>query len=63
MPTTDLLRIADVKRRTGLSRSTIYSLMRHGRFPASIHPNGTRVAVWSSTAVDAWISSQLNNGE
>lgn len=52
-----LLRLAEVKRRTGMSTSTIYRWMKAGTFPRS-HSFG-HVAVWSEADVDAWIEGVL----
>ena len=59
----DLLRLSDVKRRTGLGRSTIYRLASdpHGHFPRPIRITGTTISAWSSVEVDAWIAIQLNS--
>lgn len=53
-----LLRLPDVRRRTGLSRSTIYSLAARGDFPAPIRIS-TRVSGWLALEVDAWIRSRI----
>ena len=51
-----ILRVADVVKKTGLSRATIYRRMREGCFP----PKRTisKVAVgWREDEIDAWILS------
>lgn len=63
MPTNDIisfLRIADVTRRVGLSRSAVYSLIQRGLFPRPVRITGTRVSVWSSEAIGAWCQQQLD---
>jgi len=55
-----LLRLAAVKERTGCGRTLIYDLVNKGDFPAPRHIAGTRVSVWPSNEVDAWISRQLS---
>lgn len=56
-----LIRIDDVKAKTGLSRSYIYELAAKGLFPASISliPGGTSKA-WVASEIDAWIQSRIN---
>jgi prophage regulatory protein len=51
-----LLRIRDVKRKTGLGTSTIYRRIADGSFPAprSLGPNTVR---WLQSEIDAWIKS------
>ena len=56
---TRLLRIDAVMERTGLSRTRIYELMSHGRFPRPISPEGLRVSLWPSHVVEAWIRKQV----
>lgn len=48
-----LLRIAEVLRRTGLSRTHLWRLAQRGDFPAPVHFG--RSAFWPSDAVDGWI--------
>lgn len=52
-----LLPIAEVCRRTGCSRSVIYSLIARGAFPAQIHvgAGGRHVSRWIASEVDAWV--------
>jgi prophage regulatory protein len=49
-----LIRLAEVKRRTGLSTSTIYRWMRAGKFPQS-HRIGGYIAAWSEIDIQCWI--------
>lgn len=53
-----LLRKNDVLRRTGLSKSTIYSLIACGQFPRQVKcsPN---VSCWVESEVSAWIESRI----
>jgi prophage regulatory protein len=54
-----LIRLAEVKRLTGMSRSTIYRWMSAGNFPQS-YPLGGRMAAWSQTEIDNWILRTLD---
>jgi prophage regulatory protein len=49
-----LLRLPDVIRRVGLSRSMVYQLVAAGRFPAPVRLT-SRATAWRSDAVQAWI--------
>lgn len=49
-----LLRIADVSKRTGLSRSTIYAREAAGDFPQRIKI-GKRASAWRSDEIAAYI--------
>jgi len=53
-----LIRLPEVKRRTGLSRSTIYDLMDRGVFPLSVQI-GLRMVAWVETEIDAWIERRI----
>lgn len=55
---TTILRLPDVKKRTGLSRSTIYLRMSHGGFPKPI-PLGGRAVGWIDSEIDEWIQKQI----
>lgn len=53
-----LIRLEEVKRRTGMSRSTIYRWMQEGKFPRA-RSLGGRIAAWSEPEVNAWIQVAL----
>lgn len=53
-----LLRLKEVKSRTGLGRSSIYAAVAAKTFPAPAKI-GERSVAWDSAAVDAWITSKL----
>ncbi|MGF6879029.1 AlpA family phage regulatory protein [Paraburkholderia sp. MM5477-R1] len=54
-----LLRLADVKARTGLSRTTIYRFIADGRFPRNF-PIGARAVAWLESDVTQWIVDHAN---
>ncbi|MBE1162801.1 helix-turn-helix transcriptional regulator [Dyella acidiphila] len=49
-----LLRMADVVKKTGLSRSTVGRLIAKGQFPSPIKISGLMTR-WLSRDVDTWI--------
>ena len=53
-----LIRLAEVKYRTGLSTTTIYRRIRAGTFPKS-YRIGASIVAWSEVEVEAWIKSAL----
>jgi prophage regulatory protein len=53
-----IIRIKQVKERTGLSRSTLYTLIKEGKFAPPI-PIGARCVGWLSSDIDAWIESRI----
>ena len=54
----NILRLALVKKRTGLSRSSIYSGVKQGTFPAQISL-GPRAVGWLESSIDEWIQSRI----
>ena len=55
-----ILRLNDVKSRTGLSRSTIYARMAEGDFPSTISLGGRSVG-WLETEINDWISARVQS--
>ena len=53
-----ILRLAHVKQRTGLSRSSIYNGVKQGTFPAQISL-GPRAVGWLESSIDQWIQSRV----
>lgn len=53
-----ILRLKQVKARTGRSRSSIYADIRAGRFPAPVGI-GARSVGWVSHEIDDWISARI----
>lgn len=49
-----IMRLPEVQRRTGLSRSTIYVRLDQGRFPKPVSL-GARAVGWIESEVDEWI--------
>ncbi len=54
------LRLADVKERTGLSRSTIYLNISKGTFPRHINL-GARCVGWLESEIDEWMQSRITH--
>jgi prophage regulatory protein len=55
---TTILRLPEVKDRTGLSRSTIYLWISEDRFPRPISL-GDRAVGWIESEIDAWLNEQI----
>ena len=53
-----LLRLPQVKLRTGLSRSELYRRIAAGVFPAPVKI-GERASAWSLTEVERWIAERI----
>jgi prophage regulatory protein len=54
-----LLRLPEVRARTGLSRATIYLKMQKGIFPAPVKLGGPRAVGWLAGEVDLWIEDRI----
>ena len=53
-----ILRRKQVEVRTGLSRSTIYAMIRDGSFPAPV-ALGAKAVGWLQSEVEGWISERI----
>jgi len=53
-----IVRLKEVQRMTGLSRSTIYTQIAKGNFPKQIRLTGARSVGWHEQAVIEWIESR-----
>ena len=54
------LRLPKVKALTGLSKSSLYELIRAESFPAPIHL-GPRTVAWVSSEVRQWAAERISN--
>ena len=54
-----IIRMPEVKAKTGLSKTTIYELIAEGNFPEQI-PLGSRIVGWINSEVEEWISERIN---
>lgn len=52
------LRLPDVKRRTGLSKSTLYDRIRAGTFPKPV-PLGGSLSAWVESEVEEWMAARI----
>lgn len=55
-----ILRLPEVKARTGLSRSSIYLRMTNNDFPRSI-PLGGRAIGWLEADIERWLSQKIES--
>lgn len=53
-----LIRVDEVEKIVGLSKSEIYRRIRAGEFPSPI-PLGKRAVAWAEFEVNAWVNSRL----
>jgi prophage regulatory protein len=53
-----LLRLPEVRTRTGLSRSSVYRLVAAGTFPKPVKVS-TATTTWIESEVDAWIVEKI----
>jgi prophage regulatory protein len=57
-----ILRLRDVSRQTGLSRSSIYQAMADGQFPRQLKLTA-RCVGWSAAAISEWVDSRIQGGK
>ncbi len=64
-PHDEILRLDDVVRRTGISKTTIYQLIRSGRFPQQrrLGGPGSRSVGWSARELDHYIQVIFSGGQ
>jgi prophage regulatory protein len=53
-----LLRLPDVEVISGCKKSTIYKLMKEGKFPPCVRITA-RMAAWPESAVLAWVQARI----
>jgi len=53
-----LLRLPEVRKRVGLSRSSIYAYIKAGKFPRPI-ALGPRAVAFSETEISRWIAERI----
>lgn len=53
-----ILRLPDVKRATGLCRTTIYRMVKEQEFPAPIKLSKKAIG-WPESVVDQWIQQRI----
>ena len=61
VPRDRLLRLPDVSAIVGIRKSSIYALMKEGKFPKCIYITSNTVA-WPESAVLAWVNDRINKG-
>jgi prophage regulatory protein len=57
-PASTILRLKQVKVRTGLARSTLYERIKAGDFPPQVSL-GARAVGWLEADVEAWIGARI----
>ncbi|MXX71556.1 MAG: AlpA family transcriptional regulator [Gemmatimonadetes bacterium] len=57
-PPTRFLRLPEVMKRTGLSRSTIYVRLAAGRFPRPV-ALGMRAVGWIEAEIEEWVAERI----
>lgn len=53
-----ILKLKEVLNRTGLGRTTLYTLIKNSDFPRQI-PLGLRAVGWLESEIDRWIHLQI----
>ena len=54
-----MIKLNEVKAKTGLGRSSIYSFIDKGTFPAQVKL-GQRCVAWVESEIDFWIDGKIN---
>ena len=56
-----IIRLPEVMRRVGLSRSSIYEYIKKGTFPKQVSL-GARAVGWFETDIDLWVDGHRTGG-
>ena len=59
-PEAKLIKLPEVKRIVGLGKTSIYSLMKQGKFPQQVPMGFVRCAFWSNIEIHKWKESPEN---
>ena len=59
-PEAKLIKLPEVKRIVGLGKTSIYSLMKKGKFPQQVPMGFVRCAFWSNIEIHKWKESPEN---
>ena len=54
-----IIRLKQVQKRTGLSRSTIYLRIQESSFPRPLKLGGPRAVGWLESEIDAWLAKHV----
>ena len=59
-PPNRFLRLPEVIQISGYRRSTIYEMIKSGKFPAPVHL-GPRAVAWLESEVEAWMQDRIDD--
>lgn len=60
----NIVRMRDLPRKIGLSRSTIYQMIRNGDFPEPFRiVKGGRACGWLDSTIDQWATERSRKGD
>ena len=62
VPRDRLMRLPDVEATPGCKKSTIYKLMKEGKFPPCVRVTA-RMAAWPESSVLAWVQARIAGAE
>lgn len=54
------LRMPDVEGATGLGRSTVYRLLKAGKFPKPVKILGEHTSAWLESEIEAWQKTRID---
>ena len=55
----NIIRLPELCKKIGMSKPSVYRLMKQGHFPNSIQISGARSVGWIEAEVDSWIESRM----
>ena len=57
-----MLRLPEVMKKVGISKSLIYKMIQEGEFPRSVKL-GPRTSCWNEADIDAWIDKKIKSAK
>lgn len=57
-----IIRLSELRHKTGLATSTIYELIQQNKFPKQVRLSSRSIG-WSEREIDQWIEDRLNSRE
>ncbi len=55
----NIIRLPELCKKIGMSKPSVYRMMKEGNFPKSIQITGVRSVGWIESDIDRWIEARI----
>jgi len=62
VPRDRLIRLSEVETLVGCKKSTIYTMLKEGRFPKPVR-HSARMVVWPETSILTWVQDRIRESQ